>query len=233
MSIAQDIVDAGLRKLGNHQPQPVDRNNALKALNALIASLSARKLLIPALTRENFTLTINIGSYTIGSAAAFNTVRPTKIENAWLRDGTFDFPPLNVNSNLIEYDRIPDKTLKTLPCTLFYLQEYPLGKILFDYLPDKAYTLFIDSWKPLASLAALNTTVTLPAEYERMLTFNLPVEMASEYDQDLPKEVIAIANESMAIIEAVNHQPIPEMTFDPALLGRKHRGSLTNILTGG
>lgn len=222
MTIAQDLVNASLRKLGNHSPQLVDQNNALQALNGLIASLSARRLFIPSLTRENFPLTINVGSYTIGPSGTFNTVRPSKIENAYLRDGTLDYS-LNVVTNLSDYDRITLKNTKSIPTGFVYLQEFPLGAILFNYAPDKAYILFIDSWKALTGFASLPTPFSMPPEYERALIFNLAVEIASEYDQNLAQEVMAIANESMAIIEAVNHQPPAELGFDCRIVGAGSR----------
>lgn len=202
------------------------QTNGLKALNAMLGSWGANRLLVYEVTSENFPLVVGTGSYTIGSGGAFNTVRPNKITDAYLRDGTTD-TPLHIDVRN-RYNEISDKTAKGLPNTLYYLQEYPLGKILFDYVPDKTYTLFLDSWKTLSTLAAVGTTVNLPPEYERALIYNLAIELAPEYDAVLLKEVYAIAEESREALAGVNSQSVEESVFDSAIISRGRR---RNIVT--
>ena len=223
MATAQDLIDAAIRKqgVGIITPSTTLRANGLEALNNLLSSWSAERLLVFAVTRENFTLTVDKASYTIGNAGGedLSTVRPSKIMDAYLRDSNSFDSPLNIGV-LSRYDRITDKAVDGRPRNLYYLQEYAAGKILFDYEPDEAYTLFLDSWKQLGELAALGTTVSLPNEYKRFLTNQLAIEISSEYDSDLPQEVFRIARESKDAIEDVNFQPPRESTFDAALTGR-------------
>lgn len=216
-----DLVDPILRKLGISTPELSERNDCLVALNNLISSLSAERLFIHEVTRENFALTINDAEYTIGSGGDFNTVRPTKIVDAYLRDSTTDYP-LEIRP-IGNYNDIKDKTRDGLPTILYYLQEYPLGKILLNYEPDKAYVLYLNSWKQITEFAKLTTSVSLPLEYKRMLIFNTAVDLASEYDEALSPEVFAIASSSKRALQMVNSKPVQESAFDSALtyLGRR------------
>jgi len=130
------ILEPALRKLGVVSPATDKRNNALAALNAMFGSMGAVRNLIYAITRENFALTINDAEYTIGAAGDFNTVRPTRIEDAYLRDGTTD---TSLESrNIKSYNDISEKTSDGKPTKIYYLSEFPLGKILFNLEPDKA-----------------------------------------------------------------------------------------------
>ena len=210
MSIAQDIVDAALRKLGVSIPKPLDRANALISLNSLLSSWGAKRLLVYEVSRETFALTIGKANYSI------STGRRIKIVSAYLRDAGFDYP-LEIKV-LKDYNEISDKAISSMPTELYYVQN-PIGNIIFNYRPDKAYTLFFDSWKTLTTFTALNAVVALPPEYERALIFNLAVELASEYDQALGPEVYGIAAESKDILEGANSQSLQESKFDSVIIG--------------
>jgi len=210
MAIAQDLVDGALRKLGVSIPKLTDRNNGLLALNSLLSSWGAKRLLVYEVARETFSLTIGKASYSL------STGRRIKIVSAYLRDAGLDYP-LQIGV-LKDYNEIVDKAVNGLPTELYYVQN-PIGMIIFDYKPDKAYTLFFDSWKTLSTFSALNTVVTLPPEYERALIFNLAVELAPEYDEALSKEAIASAVDSREILEGANSQSLQESKFDSAIIG--------------
>ncbi len=201
--IQTTVLKPALRKIGVKNPTTTELTDALASLNAMIASWGANDFLIFSVTRENFTLAINDAEYTIGSGGDFNTVRPVKITSAFLRDGSTDFKPLNI-SNIKRYNDIAEKTSNGRPCRLFYLPEYPLGKILFDLEPDKAYTLFIDSLKRISSFALITTAFALPEEYERAFVFNLAVDLSSEFNERLSPEVLAIAFDTKEEIMDLN-----------------------------
>src|SRR3990172_12901055 len=106
MSIAQDIVDASLRKLGVSIPKPLDRANALTALNSLLSSWGAKRLLVYEVARETFSLTIGKASYSL------STGRRMKIVSAYLRDAGLDYP-LQIGV-LKDYNEIVDKAVNGL-----------------------------------------------------------------------------------------------------------------------
>lgn len=215
------LIDPALRKVGASTPQDAERTNALSALNAMLNSWSAQRLLVFSVTRESFPLVVNTGSYTIGTGGAFSTARPNRIVDAYIRDSSSDFR-LTIR-NLKNFNDILVKTDNGRPTKLYYLNEYPLGKILFDQEPDKIYTVFLDSWKPLSTITTINTEVSLPPEYEEALIYNLAVRLAPEHDASLPKEVVAIAVDSLRTIKRFNAQHAEEVEFRDLPISLRNR----------
>ncbi|MCK5132405.1 MAG: hypothetical protein KAR40_09685 [Candidatus Sabulitectum sp.] len=208
-STANDIINQAYQKAGVDSPSPSQTTKGLDALNNFITSMSIEGLMIPFMIRENFTLTTGDGEYTIGSGADFNTVRPLKITAAFLRDSNTDYR-LNI-SPLKEYNVIREKTSGGRPENLYYLAELANGKILFDYEPDKAYELYIDSEKEIAEFALTSTTIAsilIPNAYKRFLIFNLAVDLSSDVDSDLSAlqfdKVVKIADRTMRSIKTYN-----------------------------
>ena len=141
------VLSPALAQVGKRNPSTAHKATALAKLNSMIGSLSADGWIAPFITRESDTLVVGTGSYTIGSAGDFNTVRPLEIKNAYLRDSNNIDYPLDVLMSLSEYNDITDKTTSGRPTRICYLKEYPLGKILTNYLPAEADTIFIESVK--------------------------------------------------------------------------------------
>ena len=111
---------------------------------------------------------------------------------------------------------------------MFYDNEYTLGKVYLYYTPDAAETLHIDSWKPLVELAALGTTVSLPPEYKRMLTYNLAVDLAEDLSYKMEDSVYRTAKDTKTWLKSMN-KPVPTpRKVDRALLWRR---STYNIQT--
>ena len=183
---AGDIINKAFKKAGVDTPNPDQDAEGLDALNNLLVSWSIEGLLVPFVIRENFTLTTGDAEYSIGSGADFDTVRPLKVIDAFLRDSDTDYS-LGV-SPLKEYNRIREKTTGGRPRNLYYLTEMPNGKILFDYEPDKAYELYLDSEKEITEFALTTTTIAsilVPNPYRRGLIYNLAVDLISDIDSNL------------------------------------------------
>lgn len=194
-SVQVSVLDPAIRKLGVPNPSTKQRRDALEGLNGLIGSWALDDFLIYSITRETFTLTINDAEYTIGASGDFNTVRPDQITDAFLRDSGTDHH-LDIR-HLNEYNRISEKTNNSRPDKLFYLPEHPLGKILFNFEPDKAYELHLNSLKALTEFAKISTTFSLPPGYKRMMIHNLAVDLSPEYDSELPASIFSIANTTL------------------------------------
>ena len=64
------------------------QNIVLRRLNIMFDSWSAQKINVYANTLENFPLIVGANPYTIGVGGNFNTVRPVRIENAYLLDAS-------------------------------------------------------------------------------------------------------------------------------------------------
>ncbi len=183
---AGDIINKAFKKAGIDTPNATHDADGLDALNNLLTSWSIDGLMVPFVIRENFTLTIGDAEYSIGSGADFDTVRPLKVIDAFLRDSSIDYS-LDVGA-LKGYNRVSMKTSECRPTKLYYLAEMANGKILFDREPDKAYELYLDSEKEITEFAATTTTVAdifVPNPYKRGLIYNLAVDLVSDIDSNL------------------------------------------------
>ncbi len=224
---AQTIVDAALRKNGHQNPGKTLLDNALADLNDMLSLWSIEGLLIPNVTKENFSIASGIASRTIGTSGDFNTVRPIKLVDAYLRDSNSQDFSVKVDMSLQEWNEITVKTTQSRPTQFYYHPEYPLGIIYFDYTTDASYTLYLDSLKQLTEFATLNTSFDFPPEYKLALIYNLTIFISHDFDQQLSKDIFLIAGSSKAAIMANNLQ-IKPLKGDTAL----RRPSRSNILTG-
>ena len=158
------------------------------------------------------------------------TARPIKIDNAFIRSSSNIDYPLSIITPK-EYNELPLKTIKSIPSQLYFLPEYPLAKIYFNYSPTVNFlTLFMDSVKYIANFTSLQEIINLPPGYMKMLIFNLAIELESEYGVELPKSVYVYAEQSKIIFEKSYMWKPNESKFDShiALTG----GRLYNIERG-
>jgi hypothetical protein len=219
MATARTIIKKSLQKIGvlvkQEDPTADEANDALDALNNLLSSWSNDDLSIYARTWESFTLTGNDGEYTIGTGGDFNTVRPIQIVDGYTRL-TVDDQPLRIVSDEI-YAMIANKSVQGRPEVLNYDNANPLAKIRLWPVPDQAYTMGIQSEKQLSQFT-LDDTIVLPPGWERALVYNLAVEQAPEYGQEVTQGVYKIAVESKGLImRSINK--VRGMKRNPAMSG--------------
>lgn len=225
MATAREIIRRSLRLCeaigaGDTVDGDAKETNAFGYLNDLLTYWGAEKLLVPYLTTETFSLIVGTSVYTIGSSGNFNTVRPNRIINAFIRDSSNNDYPVDIIS-LEEYDACTLKTTSARPDRLVYLPENPLGKIKLYPTPSAVESLIIDSWKPLAQIALVSDSFGLPPEYLRAITYNLAVEIAPEYGI-VKNELIRQAETAKKAIKSLNVGVIPIAGFDSALGGAGH-----------
>jgi hypothetical protein len=225
---AADIIKRSLRiaqviSQGDDPSGTDQETDAFTVLNSMIASWSAERLMIPHLVTDTLTLTIGDGEYTFGTGGDINSARPNRIEEAFVRDSQgndFEVDIIHVS----KYNDIGLKTTQGRPYYLYYIAEYPLAKIKLIYVPDAAETLHLDSWKPLSQIAAVGDTISLPGEYQRALEYNLAVNIAPEYAQELPQSVYTLANQTTRTIKNLNAIPVAEVKVDNVLLVGRRNG---------
>lgn len=232
MGTARDLIKGSLRLLGviasGETPTAAEQADALSSLNSMIESWSNDGFLIFEEKREEFTLSISTQDYSIGSGATFDTVRPQTIMNAGAKESATDVEvPIRV-FNQDEWARIAVKGARsTLPLGIYYNPTYPNGTISVWPIPTLASKLVLYSLKPLTGFPTIDTTVTLPPGYERMLRYNLAVEIAPEYGRPVSPEIAAIASESMALIKRANTKPVYAISDVDGITGRKTFNWLT------
>ena len=233
MANTQTIIKASLRLIGviatGETPTDDELQDAREALNMMLGSWSAKRLLIPYRTEESFALVASTNPYTIATGATFNTARPVRIESGFIRDSNGNDTPIKIITR-DQYNAHVLKTTTGRPYELFYEDTYPTGTVFLYYSPDEIYTLFINSWKALTQLPLLTTEISMPDEYLRALKFNLAVEVAPEFGRSVPIEVAAIAKDSFDTISDLNR---PDMlaSADESLLYRGYNTNAYNIYT--
>lgn len=221
MATARDLIQASLRVLGIRIPTAQQEADGLTTLNDMLAMWSAERLMVPQVVEEGFTLTAGTAVYTIGTAGTFNTTRPIKIVDAFVRTSDSLDYPVAITMTLEEYNRVTDKATRARPTRLYYATEFPLGKIHLDPKPDAADTLKLFSWKPLTSFATLDTAASLPAEYLKAIRLNLAADLAPEF---------SVALDSLTVQQAIGAHLTIRNLNRPAVGGARHDAALTREL---
>lgn len=227
LTVAEMIQDA-LENLGVHDPgetlSPEEGNTGLRKLNLLLDSMSIDKGKIFMLTEETFVLVSGTGSYSVGPGMTWNTVLPTDIVQAFLRDTTvtpnYDIP-LRVNMTQAEYNAIPYKDTAGRPNAILYAPGTgSVRTVYFDYLPDKAYSFLMFSIKPLTAIGAITDGLLLPPGYQAFLTAALTIALSSPFSRAVPAAVVAEYNRLEHMIDAQNGSTPPtwqDMTQPPTM----------------
>jgi hypothetical protein len=230
-----DLISSAMRLVGilgvGETPASNESTNALSSLNDMLDTWSNENLLIYDKVLEVFPLVGGQQSYTMGTGGNFNTARPLKIENAFLRtlsgSQTLDLPIEILNQD--QWASISVKSLSsTLPTKLISLGSYPLETILLWPIPSAANSLGLWTWKPLSNITLLTTIINLPPGYNKALRYNLALELAPEYGREPSPLVLAEAIASKETLKRMNSKP-NLMTIDAAALSHE---STFNYLTG-
>lgn len=203
--LIRDIIKAAYANLGvtdiTEGPSPEQYAQGLQSLNSMLASW--KEVTLYGLVDESFALTPGTGSYTVVSGGGFNTAWAMSIEKAFLRDSNnLDYPVRVITTG--EYSDIPDKDLEGQPELLFYNPKgYPTGNVTMYPVPDKAYDLHWSALKVLGSFANIDTTLTLPPEYEEAIEFNLSIRLAPKCVVPPPASIVALAKEAYSKLPIV------------------------------
>lgn len=212
MATARDLIKSSLRVLGviasGENISAQEAQDGLEALNQMLSSWSTEKLLIFASQKENFPFLAGKQSYTMGPSGDFDTVRPQKVEQAYvlLPDGVET--PLKI-LNQAEWAAVTLKNVASdIPRYLYVEDTYPLSTLNFWTKPaSSALSVNLYSWKPLTGFLSLNDDIVLPPGYERALKYNLALEIAPEFGLEPSASIIASATEAKANIKRMNIKP--------------------------
>jgi hypothetical protein len=215
---AEILVEGAYRLLGKLTSLSTnDKNYGLEALNMILGNWSAEGLMIYAVTKESFTLTIGQAVYTIGDSGDFNTVRPLEIVDAFVRDSSDVDHPVKIGT-AGRYNDITSKGINGRPTELYYTPEFPLGKIYLNAESSSAEALHLDSRKHLTEILVITDEISLPDEYKRALKFNLALELGPEKNTKFSQVIAQIASQSKRAIKRLNVLPTIEyQKFDPYL----------------
>lgn len=200
--------------------------DGLESLNRMLDSWSLDELMLYEVKRETFALIENQNPYSIGLGATWNTVRPTKIVQAYL---TLTNGPLPVDypMQVINFDDYNDIRLKTLstnfPSYIYYQPSFPIGECFIYplYAANGPYTspgtITLTSWKPLPIIADPTAYIELPPGYWEAIVFNLAIRLAEEYQFEIRPTTVAIGTNALIRLKRMNQRTMTLQT-DPALM---------------
>ena len=205
MTTARDIIKSALRKISalgvGTDLNNEDAQDALSALNTMVASFSVEGGMIYYTSSETFPLTSS-ATYTIGAGGDFDTARPFDIQSAFTSTGDIDYFMTSYDST--EYAAIAQKNIGGIPKVYFYDNNFPLATITLYYTPVGVSTITLNSRKHLDGFATLDTVYNLPPEYQAMLEFNLAVWIAPEYEREPLPSVQRLANRTYTAVVGQN-----------------------------
>lgn len=215
MATGRDIVESALRLIGalatGEAAQASEAIDGLESLNDMLDSWSNDNLIVPAVTREEFSLVGGQQSYTMGPGGDWDTTRPIGLVKALLQvSGTN--PTFETEMKILspkEYAVLTVKqTQSDIPFYIYRENTFPLETFkLFPVPQDGVNKVVLYTWKPLATFTNLSTSASLPPGYLRALKYNLAVEIAPEYGIEASATVNRVALESLAKIKLQNKQP--------------------------
>jgi hypothetical protein len=211
-------------------------NDILVQAQQMIDSWLLEPLLVPFIRLDDYALTINQQSYTIGPGGNLNTTRPTQIETAALilnnvtPNVRLTLEVINVQSR----EMIPvDAISNSVPRRLYYDKAYNasgLGNIFIWPGPLLAYLLELGTWQQIQNFADLTTVYNFPPGYSKLLRKGLAKTIApsmrtyakvpgpgglTSYDPQMLELVIADFTDAKEKLESYN-APDPIAPVDEA-----------------
>ena len=200
--LVSNLISASLRKIGalssGEMIETTRQAEALTALQSMLRSWGAVSTNIFATVKESYTLTAGTGTYTWGSGGSISTTRPNQVTGAYILEGGTTTHPVDIITEG-SYRGISVKSTTGLPNSLFFYPSYPLASLYIYPVPDSAYPLYLDSFKPFTetgSFGLVTDTIVFPSYYEEPIIYNLAIRLAPEYGKTVSSEVGAIAKSS-------------------------------------
>lgn len=220
--------------LASGESAPADMaSDCLSTFSAFLDALQTQRLTICNQERSAYPLVSGTATYTLGSGGDFDQQRPAWLDYARVLINGYEYPLQVFTTG--EWARISDKSLSGQPVGVYFNDNYPLGELTFYPVPDSAQSYQVVLYWPSASpvsVTSLNTSLSVPPGWQRMLTYNLAVEFAVLFGVAVPAKVDEIARQSMADVKRSNIRP-EVLTFDPALNGRRGMSISASEFNGG
>jgi hypothetical protein len=211
-------------------PDPNDMAMGFIRLNDLIDDLKNDNLLIYTVSRTTWTLVSGTASYTIGSGATVNVLRPVSVQQI-SNIGYIDTSVSPVLERTFggclteqEYQSVPQKafTAASYPTAWYY--DPTFGTTGYGTLrPFPIPTLstlqgVIYSGVPVDEFGAQTDTILVPPGYRRLFRNLLTMEIASACEKPVPPAVMAAVEASMRRIKTSNLR-MSDLSLDVAVPG--------------
>ena len=208
MSTVLDVITNALEmtgiKSGMMNLSGSDATAARKRINGILSRWNVDQQHSYAVGEINFPLVAAQQQYTIGSGGDFNTTRPIKIQDAFVRDSAnVDYPVAIIGVE--DWNSIAVKNITSdYPNYLWYNPVNPLGEINIYAVPSSTYTLYLNVLTGFTAYTSTGTTVVLPEGYEELLTLELAIGMCSYYGNPIPMQIKSDKYELQQTLGSVN-----------------------------
>ena len=147
--------------------------------------------------------------------------RPLRITHGFTRYNTLDFP-LDVYATESQYVSLLYKAQPgPWPTLAWYNNTFPYGILNVYQSPgnNSEFHLHCDT---ILNQLTLNQPISVPQGYSRALKWNLAKEICAEYGFPMSAEIKLNAQESLAMIKALNARPAEVSRYDRALIHGNH-----------
>lgn len=238
MSTVLDLINGSLRLLGvlssGENATAAESQDALYALNAMIDTWKTESLMVYNISPQTFSLVAGQKTYTLGTGGDWDTERPVRIDSMYLQytDANSGPPPLNLIVVLLNQDQynaiIVPNTTTTISTAAYISDDFPLRQVSMWPVPTVNYDINLFTWALIDGFVAITDDINLPPGYERMLRFNLALELAPEYGLTPSQVVAGGAVDAKSAVKRNNIKPL-YMACDP---GVTRRTTAWNWLTG-
>jgi len=189
----------------HNEPGGDEVNDALFALNGLLASWVTAKFVPYTTDRTTHTLTPGTAAYTIGPSGDINITRPSLIDSITLTRSGIDYEIRIVSRT--DYNREPKKDTQGLPFICWFEPGLTTGTLTLWPVPDSADTLTIDYQAPISAYTSADSDLNLPPEFDEALTYNLAVSLAAEYGVEASPTVHGRAADLLRKLKRHHSQP--------------------------
>lgn len=227
MASVLDLITGSLRLLGvlasGEFPTASESQDALASLNSMIDTWKTERLMVYAILPQTFALVGGQKVYTLGPTGDWDTERPVGIDSMYLlyTGSGAQPPPLNLPIPLLNQDQynaiIVPNTTTTLPMAAYIDDSFPLRNVYMWAVPTVNYSINLFTWKLIDGFAAITDDLVLPPGYERMMRFNLALELAPEYGLQPSAAIAGGALDSKAAVKRNNIKPL-YMSCDPGVV---------------
>lgn len=209
MATAADVIKTAMRNIGvlgsGETPTAAEEDDALAQLNQLLEQWSTAKLYIYFQDDASYSWPANQQTRTLGASGDFVGTRPTKITMAFQRQGDYDYPIIILPFD--EWYEIGDKSTESSIVSRMYVQyDFPNITMNLYPIPNENITVHLVTYQQLAQFTNATDTFSFPPGYQRMMSWNLALEIAPQYDVEPSQWVVRHAAGSLSMLKRINHK---------------------------
>jgi len=207
-----DLVNGSLSLIGQlaegETPSAATSQLGLRCLRDMVESMNNDSLMIYVILDNSVALPAGTQTMNVGVGQTLNIDWPTVVYDAvFVRDNNVS-PPLDFPLTLLDEMQFASIAAKTIqssyPRYVYAERNYPVMVLKFWPVPQLTLQLHVPTYKQLTDIASLTTSINLPPGYNRMLKYNLAIELANEFGVEPLPSTVKVAAKSKRSLMRVN-----------------------------